>query len=341
MAPANRNRKRSHESIDGSVSSRSQDSRPTTSKRVEELRKTKKRSRHSSPIASLADSDYEDTSFPFSDSDEPLVQIFKCKQCSKEFKSSFSLRSHMIVHAKEKKMAQDVVVEIPRSNTEDARDSDDKLTCQKCAKTFKLKIMLNRHMESCGKKPMISPQKELLVSLEPIDAVLVAKPADPSKKLECEMCTTRFKTPENLEKHMRVVHAAVLKKERRSFEPKTEEKIAIPCIYCRKPFEDYYVHSAHFRSCPKRDDSLPLKCLLCDKEMAKKCTYFAHIKYVHFWPREGKSIEPQSKENFECRMCSKKLGSQEQLITHLAAHMSNIDDGDDFADAESRYPNIL
>lgn len=248
----------------------------------------------------------------------------------------------MRIHSKEKSMCEDVVVDIPKKSIEDAKDVEEKLSCEKCHKTFKLKIMLNRHQKVCEKITQLSPRKELLITLEPIDAVL-AKPHEP-KKIECDLCTTRFKTMENLEKHMRVVHAAVVKKDRRSFiEPKAEGKIAVPCLYCRQIFEDYYIHSAHFAVCPKKDDSKPFICPLCDREMSKKASYFIHLKNMHFWARDKFVESSPAKNDLECRMCNARLASQDLLIKHLAEHMSNAADDEDAGEdaAESRYVSCL
>lgn len=332
VIPAVRGRKRSHESVDdASVSSRSHDEQPTMSKRVKELRKPQKTSRRQSPNASLIESDFEDNSMSHfsaeTDSDEPLIHNYKCKYCSKEFTSGISLSNHLRTHTKEKNLGENAVVDIPKKNMGDANDSEDKLSCDKCSKTFKLKIMLKRHQDTCGKTPQVSPQKELLISLEPIDAVY--PPKEQSKKLQCEMCTTRFKTIENLEKHMRVIHAAVLKKKRTSVEKKSDGKVCFPCLYCHMTFDDYYVHSGHFAACPKKDDTKPLQCPACDRVLSKKSSYFVHIKSMHFWPRETPYVATPTKETFDCRMCSKKLASQDLLVTHLAAHMSNIEAPDD------------
>lgn len=207
---------------------------------------------------------------------------------------------------------------------------EDKLNCDKCGKTFKLKIMLKRHHDLCGKvdSPVKSPQKELFVSLEPIDGIN-------NRSVDCEMCTAKFKTVDNMAKHMKIVHAAVLKSE---LDKRKNGKVAVPCMYCRKPFDDYYVHSAHFGMCSKKDDTFPFECPVCKKIATKKSSYFLHIKNMHFEPRmsAGKSsLEPEP-EFHECRMCFKKLATQELLITHLAAHMSHIDDNEGGGDNESR-----
>ncbi|CAK1600282.1 unnamed protein product [Parnassius mnemosyne] len=332
-----RSRKRSRESVDNaSSSSQSHDYRPSSTKRVEELRTSQKRPRRSQN-ASYVDSDFDDNSVSHfsveTDSDEPLLKSeHKCKICGKEFLSKMSVLAHTKVHFR-KSLKQNALVDIPKptvtnESTEDANDVDDKLTCEKCDKTFKLKIMLKRHLETCDKTPSKSPMKELLVSLEPIDA----GPAQ-SNKIDCEMCTTKFKTIDNLEKHMRVVHAAVLN--RNKYEQNENGKVSVPCFYCGQHFDDYYLHAAHFETCSKKDDSVNFTCPICQKVMTRKNSYFIHLKAMHFEPRLG-NREEGSKQPFECRICSKKLASQDQLITHLAAHMSNINDNEDGADDGSR-----
>jgi hypothetical protein len=288
------------------------------------------------------DSDFDDNSFSHfspgeTDSDEPLLKNeFKCTECDKAFPSLKSRALHMRVHsAKNEKYAENEVVSTPKNVTKDANDDDDKLNCDKCGKTFKLKIMLKRHHDVCGKTPQTpqtSPRKELLISLEPIDAYT-------QKRIDCEMCGGKFKTIENLQKHMRVVHAAVLKREKTDMKSENG-KVSVPCLYCRKPFDDYYVHNAHFHVCPEKIERSIYECPVCQKMTYKKSAYFLHIKNVHFEPRcaDKKSFTEAelNKEQFKCRMCSKQLPSQERLITHLAAHMSNIDEPDGLADDESR-----
>ncbi|XP_075980353.1 uncharacterized protein LOC142979369 [Anticarsia gemmatalis] len=339
ISPATRTRKRSIES-DGNISigGRSSDYRPTGSKRVEELRKSqKKRPRLQSENTSQPDSDYEDNSasyLPDTDSDEPLMRNnFKCKYCPKEFNAFRSLAIHSTrMHGKnpEKTLGEDAVVDIPRKHHEDATDVEDKLSCDKCDKTFKLKIMLKRHSDVCGKLPVKSPEKQLLISLEPIDAKqnLFIK----NTGLSCEYCTAKFKTVDNLSKHMKVVHAAALKREA---EP--NRRVPVPCLFCGKLFDDYHEHNAHFSSCPMFDDTKPLECPVCNKLTTRKASYNQHVRNMHFEPR-GSLVEPEA-ETHECRMCFKKLPTQEQLISHLAAHVSNIED-DGVADNESRASTL-
>lgn len=337
VTPATRNRKRSADSVDNaSTGGASSDYRPSGSKRVEELRRTHKKPRRLSGHVSHLDSDYDDNSASYlaeTDSDEPLLKdSFNCEQCPKRFQSQRSLNVHKTrMHDKKESLGENAVVDIP-AQTEDAADVEDKLNCDKCGKTFKLKIMLKRHHEMCGKitSPVKVPQKELLISLEPIDGMK-------NRNIVCEMCSAKFKSVDNLAKHMKVVHAAVLKREK--IDKRENGKVSVPCLYCKEQFDDYYVHSAHFNTCPKIDKSIPFECLICKKVVTRRNNYLTHLKNLHFEPRmlPKSSAEPEPQEYHECRMCSKKLPSQELLITHLAAHMSNIDDNDGGADNDSRY----
>lgn len=335
-------------------------------------------------ISQTSDSDYEDNSASFysgeTDSDEPLQN--KCSQCPKSFRSAKSLAMHMRLHKRQSnsQTSQNQNEQTQSANTEkgkkenatpeaskkqsadeemrDANDDDDKLNCDKCGKQFKLNIMLKRHYDICFK----SPQKELLVSLEPIDALIQLPNQSGTGKIDCEMCSTKFKTIDNLEKHMRIVHAAVLKKER--FSVSNENGVdCVPCVFCNQPFEDYYVHSAHLSSCPEKTDAATFECTVCKKVYAKKASYILHVK-MHFFqiafPKdtpEKPSSKPtasngRDKESHQCRMCTAKLPTQEALINHLAAHMNKVededvpddgafDDGADVADDESRYLYIF
>lgn len=363
VTPVKRSRKRSVESDNASEASRSQDyGRPSSSKRVEELRRTQKRPRlTTNSNNSQCDSDYEDhggsSYVPETDidSDEPLIKPDenKCEICSKTFRWKKTLKVHIKnIHGKDSFDAIHAAnfataVSTPNNKIDTSLEDEEKLSCTRCDKTFKLKIMLKRHLESCTEKsPVKSPQKELFISLEPIDAVHKIT----VKKPTCEYCTAKFKTVENLEKHLRAVHAAVLKKEIDTKVAKAGPKPSlqfkegsnvfnIPCVYCQKPFDDYYVHQSHFTTCPKKDKRSVFECPICQKVSSRQNGYFIHIKNIHFEPRVSK-VEDPSEASFECRICNKKLVSQEMLVTHLAAHASNIDnDNDDTVhdDGDSRY----
>lgn len=330
ISTATRTRKRSVES-DGNVSmgGQSSDFRPTSLKRIEELRNSqKKRPRLQSENTSQPDSDYEDNSgsyLPETDSDEPLIKnTFKCKFCPKQFTTFRSLANHSRIHTKShnsKTNDVDTVVNEPKKSIEDAADVEDKLSCDKCGKTFKLKIMLKRHSDVCLKTPVKSPQKELLISLAPIDAKPIA-PQSIVTMIPCEYCVATFRTQENLAKHMKMVHAAVLKRE-----AEANRKVPVPCLYCDLMFNDYHQHNAHFVECPKLDESKPYVCPVCDKWTSRRTSYYQHLRNMHFEPRVS-YVEPEIEmhEYHECRMCSKKLVSKEQLIKHLSAHVSNIQD---------------
>ncbi|CAK1548742.1 unnamed protein product [Leptosia nina] len=335
--PISRVRKRSRESMDNaSITSVSQEYQLVSSKRVKELRKSQKNRKMQDDI-----SDYEDNQASVysggTDSDEPLE--FKCDICNKAFKTYLSMMCHKKCHNRRDRQnnapslvnVQSAVAEhsVGTVTSDVINDNEDKSKCERCGKTFKLKIMLKRHYEVCGK--LID--KELKISIKPIDAV-----SSPSQdnKIDCQMCSTKFKTIENLGKHMRVVHAAVLNTDSPTIHRNKHGKISIPCFYCRKPIDDFYSHSAHFRVCPKRDDSLSFICTVCDKPFVKKSSYFLHVK-AHFFPVANvkASLSPPPKV-YTCRFCKKSLPNQESLIRHLAAHMSNMDESVIEGDEESR-----
>lgn len=218
---------------------------------------------------------------------------------------------------------QEVAVNIPVKNMNPPDDGVDQMGCEKCGKKFKLKIMLKRHQESCQispvKSPSKSPLKELMITLEPIDGVTR------TKKPTCEYCTAQFKTMDNLEKHLRVVHAATRKKS------VNEPRGPLICIYCSKDFADYYIYSSHFNGCPMKESLSSFQCPMCPKVCNRANAYVNHVKNTHYLISGTKVEVPspstsQAGQAFECRMCSKKLATQALLITHLAAHMSIDDD---------------
>lgn len=318
-----------------SSSGQSYDYRPTSTKRVAELRAAEKRQKKSLN-STYTDSDYEDNSgSQFSaetDSDEPSKNEFKCKVCGKEFASQKSVSAHSKVHLR--KSYKNVTVNTPppveKKEIENANDIEDKMECEKCNRKFKLKIMLKRHQETCG-KVINSPIKELQVSLEPIDSVSL------QNKINCDMCSTKFKTIENLEKHMRVVHAAVLKRDK--YEQIVENGApAVPCYFCAQPFDDYNVYCKHFDTCLEKRDVIIFTCPVCRKVLSKTNTYLLHIKNMHLSVSGNldKSVDKSVEGSFECRICSKKMVTQDQLISHLAGHMSNMGE-EEMAEVNTRY----
>lgn len=277
-----------------------------------------------------SDSDYEDNcpSFysPETDSDEPLQH--KCNQCDKAFRTIKSLSAHSKCHKRKSVLNKlqidtNTSLESPKE-IKDAADDDDKLSCDKCGKDFKLKIMLKRHHEICEKS---SPRKELMVSLKPIDS------GPKTGEIDCDMCTSKFKTIEDLEEH-KVMHAELLQGTINE-----NKKVVAPCLYCGLSFDDYNLHNAHFNTCSQKSDMTTFVCPICTRAITRKGNYFSHLRTHFFSVSSTQSIaEVATKQGiFQCRMCSMKLPNQDSLITHLAAHMSNIDDADEGGDEESRY----
>lgn len=222
---------------------------------------------------------------------------------------------------------RDMLVNIPIKSMDPPESDNDQMNCHKCGKKFKLKIMLKRHQDTCQKSPVKplpkSPMKELVITLEPIDAM-----QQRAKKPTCEYCTAQFKTVDNLEKHLRVVHAATPKKDKSENEPKGP----LICIYCSKNFGDYYLYSSHFNGCPMKENLTSYQCPMCPKLCTRVNAYVNHVKSAHYFGCGTKVEVPLQSHSpvgqaFECRMCSKKLASQALLIKHLAAHMS-VDDDD-------------
>ncbi|XP_041973648.1 zinc finger protein 729-like [Aricia agestis] len=348
---APRGRKRSGDSIDdASVSSRSHDYRGVT-KRVDELRTTHKRGRYTS------DSDYEDNSaFYSAETDSDDVCDYKCKECPKSFKTQKSLTAHTKVHRRKinnqanvsrenddldttYNSAADASVNEPNSTFEtsktfdDAMDVEDKLSCDKCNKTFKLKIMLKRHHETCGK----TPTKTLQVALQPLEL------PTSSGAITCKMCSSLFKTVDNLAKHMRVVHAAALPPEELQKEKNVEAAISVPCIFCQQSFEEFLAYKTHIDECSEKRTLQSFDCPLCQRPLSRRHAYIAHIK-SHFFPTTNTRfpntpLKPET-PTFKCRFCSLTLPSQELLIIHLSKHMSNMDDPNEAGDEESRASTV-
>lgn len=317
-----RSRKRSHESKDNvSITSRSTSCKPSSSKIID------KRPRIVTENVSDKESDFdENTTSQFSgetDSDEPLLH--KCNVCDREFLTKKSLSNHSRTHtrANEKKLLQEnAVVDIPTNSGVDIAE-DEKVHCEKCGKIFKLKIMLKRHYEICPNRSI--EKKEPKIELDN---------ATNDNKNNCEICFGNFKTIENLEKHMRVVHAAVLKKTKtENVTPeKISNRISVPCVFCHKTFGNFITHNAHFDICTKRSNIQTYICLICRRKFNNKNTYLTHLKNDHFAPQTSVKLndfQEAEQELYDCRLCNEKLTSQQLLISHLASHMSNVDGNND------------
>ncbi|XP_068629229.1 zinc finger protein 721-like [Battus philenor] len=312
-SPGTRSWKRSLDSNDNaSISGRSHDSRYSSIKRVEELRTSEKRPRRSINTP-YTDSDYDDRSVSqFSaetDSDELETKgEFNCNICGKEFATKRSVAAHTKVHSRKSKQNHFANIPEPDSSIQNPMDVDDKLTCDKCNRTFKLKIMLKRHREVCGREPHEKQKKELHVSLKPIDS------GGHSTNIECEPCTT-FETVNKVHNSDKTEHNV------------ENGKLAFPCYYkCGQMFDEYGLYTKHVDNCSKKDNTKNLffTCPLCLKLTTKKSAYYNHIKHKHNVWRDLNN--DNSKLISECRICGKHLASQDQLITHLAAHMSNKED---------------
>lgn len=209
--------------------------------------------------------------------------------------------------------------------------------------------MLKRHYDVCPKR---IPKKELKITLEKVCL---------DEKIECEMCWAQFKAVGNLEKHMRVVHAAVLKTRTSevaadSAPESVQQPTPVPCVFCHKTFDNFYTHSAHFNTCPVRSNVQTISCLVCRRKFEHKNTYFTHLKETHLAhtpkpstprPNTPKPSTPKpntlkpnlpqkSQETYDCRICNKKFNNQELLVSHLAHHVSYEDDMDSMDADNSR-----
>ncbi|XP_012552847.2 zinc finger protein 729 [Bombyx mori] len=306
-----RSRKRSIDSDNTSTSSVPK-SQTGNSKRIEELRRTSKRAKVQ-PKYFQVDSDCDDVASPISfaesggtDTEECPVKnkSYSCSVCNKDFKSGLSLSNHSRIH-KNDSVGEYVPHDTPNKLRSDVKE-EEPLTCQKCGKSFKLKIMLNRH------KCETSGHKELLVSLKPIDGGQYIN-------MSCEFCSAKFYTIESLENHMKLAHAASPKNvlER----PDKPDRVPVPCLFCRELFDDYPLHNSHFNSCEKKIPLQSFDCPLCDKNTPNRTGYFLHLRVVHFKYVQSDAVTSAR----QCRICNKKLATEAMLIAHLASHVTNND----------------
>ncbi|CAK1600283.1 unnamed protein product [Parnassius mnemosyne] len=233
-------------------------------------------------------------------------RISKNKNGSNNLKAQSSVGSNKIIKAKS--IALDVSKSSPNTKImPDIRDTKFNLKCNKCGETFKLNIMLKRHLKTCSKSSRKSIQE---ITASPQQLV----------NFSCEICTAKFRTMQNLQKHMKVVHTTVLKQV--SCEPKVESiKINIPCLYCNVSFSSYSVYCAHFNSCSNKYDISIFVCPICHRKLIGKSAYFIHIKMFHFEPQEDIKLTMGIKPSTHmCCLCNKTLPTPELLRKHLESH---------------------
>lgn len=293
-------RKRSLESVDTSNNGGKYRYKPSTSK---------PRDKRARPTY---DSDEDYTASQASvdtDSDDPVMH--KCDLCDKTFPSRRSMLLHGRVHSRENNIPKSHFVEIPLDNSDIVAVDEDKVACDGCGKTFKLKIMLNRHYLTCPNKTQDNDASE-------------------TSEFTCKLCNEKYKTIDGLTKHIKVAH--------NSSAPNPEPKnVPVPCLYCHKPFTDYFVHASHFNSCNMRSAINTYNCLLCKRKFGRKGAYFSHIRDAHFNNSIANNEDGEEpKESYDCRLCGRSVSSQDELIKHLAAHMSNIDETGATSEADDR-----
>ncbi|KAL7019757.1 hypothetical protein ACKWTF_011234 [Chironomus riparius] len=158
-----------------------------------------------------------------SDSDNSTEEIFECSNCSRTFKTSIKLESHM-----RKCQSKEVIDE----SDEEELGEKQEYACTECTKVFKKASLLARHK----------------------------KAHDPNKKPhECLKCNKRFPSNVALMRHD-VIHSDLVEKSKLNRE-EHQEFICVVCGRTFKTADNLATHLKVHKS--KSDDNNEYKCKLC------------------------------------------------------------------------------
>lgn len=205
----------------------------------------------------------------------------KCEFCDKKFRKVSKLEQHRQKHTK-----------------------NELYSCSFCSETFKHHFKYVKHLVTHGK--VETQQQEVNQN-------------DTDQRLECDICSSNFKSMNSLAAHMRKhveknrvlacsICDKIFKKVSHLKRHELCHEINRPykCLQCPKRFNSDILLKEHLN---KHSGIKPHACPMCPKSFAHLSTLTAHVK-IH-----------TRQKPFLCPTCGKKFDSSTNLNQHLRRHM--------------------
>lgn len=227
----------------------------------------------------------------------PKVSIFQCYICSKELKSFYLLRRHMLLFHLRNHSKRYSCDECPKKYTsmEHLRyhkraihRNERPFACSLCSKTFHDKAYLAKHCLIHSKeKPFVCEICSKAFSHKSnLTRHKVCHVGE--RKFECDVCFKKFMFQAILNTH-KLTHVA----------------IEFSCSECPKVFISRHGLTRHVKFKHNEPHLKPFKCELCEKSFKENTTLKSHFRAVHL------QLKP-----FECVRCKWKFSSSGNFIAH-------------------------
>ena len=233
---------------------------------------------------------------------------FHCKLCHEMFNYNYKLNKHLnFYHPSDKNLLNSI------------NQADFDKECDKCDLKFLTETLadfhrLRIHFPNMKKVPCSLCDKEISrynYAMHKATHTLV-------KNFNCNLCQTKFKTKQTLERHQAILHGTP---EERQFiesgqDTIPQELLKYPCPECHLSFLSQSLLTTHENG-NHREKVSEYECHICYKKMKSKYNIKAHLENVHkdekqYW---FKPI-PSSDSRFSCGECPKMLISQHVLNLH-------------------------